>query len=120
MVLWVPAGLVAGFTVGSARAVPGPGGTGAGARCRSVRRDDTRGHEICWNPFVGDGEEGCKAALDPPSTYTVPLPADFVGIGALKPRGLPPGNSSCGEGRTRLSGRRSAGSLRPQPWEQQE
>lgn len=44
-----------------------------GARCQSVRPDDTRGHEICWNSFVGDGKGGCKAALDPSSPIHHPL-----------------------------------------------
>lgn len=60
---------------------------GAGARCRSVRQDDTRGHEICWNPFVGDGEEGCKAALDPSSPVHHP-PCTFCRNPSVKPQGL--------------------------------
>lgn len=56
---------------------------GAGARCWSVHQDDTRGHEICWNPFVGDGDGGCKAALDPS-----PPPCTFCRNLSVKPQRL--------------------------------
>lgn len=58
-----------------------------GARRRPVRQDDTRGHEICWNSFVGDGKGGCKAALDP-SCPVHHSPARFVGIRSVKPHEL--------------------------------
>lgn len=64
-----------------------------GAQCRSVRQDDTRGHEICWNSFVRDGKGGCKTAFDPSSPVHHPLartsfPCTFCRITSVKPHEL--------------------------------
>lgn len=69
--LWVKSGHWLGHVVPGAGAGPFAWMTLGGMRSAGI-------------PFVGDGERGCKAALDPFSLHIIPLHALSV-----KPRGVP-------------------------------
>lgn len=75
-------------------------------------------------PLLGMGKEDAKLLLTLQAPYIIPLhvhcsPARFVGLRVLMPTSCP-GNSSCCQGRTQLSGCCSTGSVRHRPWKQQE